>query len=54
MHTKKSSYNQKMTHSATECQAMSAVFVLNEQECQAIKHELHHYEDARAVSIEAL
>ncbi len=29
-------------------------FVLNAEEYQAIEHEKHHYEDARAASIEAL
>ncbi|HAI07438.1 MAG TPA: NADH-quinone oxidoreductase subunit E, partial [Pantoea sp.] len=30
------------------------VFVLSAEEHHAIEHEKHHYEDARAASIEAL
>ncbi|ACT06259.1 NADH-quinone oxidoreductase, E subunit [Dickeya chrysanthemi Ech1591] len=35
-------------------QAASDVFVLSDTERDAIEHEKHHYEDARAASIEAL
>ncbi|QOL16776.1 NADH-quinone oxidoreductase subunit NuoE [Dickeya dianthicola] len=35
-------------------QAASDIFVLSDTERDAIEHEKHHYEDARAASIEAL
>ncbi|MEI7188128.1 NADH-quinone oxidoreductase subunit NuoE [Dickeya dianthicola] len=35
-------------------QAASDIFVLSDTELDAIEHEKHHYEDARAASIEAL
>ncbi|STQ43819.1 NADH-quinone oxidoreductase subunit E [Ewingella americana] len=38
----------------SEPSAKPAAFELNDAEREAIEHEKHHYEDARAVSIEAL
>ncbi len=40
-----------MTH---QCQCKSTPFALSETEKSAIQHEMHHYEDPRAASIEAL
>lgn len=37
-----------------DSQGVNDVFVLSAEEYDAIEHEKHHYEDARAVSIEAL
>ncbi len=40
-----------MTH---ECQCQKTPFALSETEKSAIQHEMHHYEDPRAASIESL
>lgn len=37
-----------------ECQCQKSTFVLSDQAREEIQHEIHHYEDARAASIEAL
>ena len=37
-----------------QCQCQNTPFVLSDSERAAIQHEMHHYEDPRAASIEAL
>lgn len=37
-----------------QCQCQNTLFVLSDSERAAIQHEMHHYEDPRAASIEAL
>ncbi len=37
-----------------QCQSKNEPFVLSDSERTAIQHEMHHYEDPRAASIEAL
>ena len=37
-----------------QCQCQNEPFALSESELAAIQHEIHHYEDPRAATIEAL
>ena len=37
-----------------QCQCQNTPFVLSDSERAAIQHEMHHYEDPRAATIEAL
>ncbi len=37
-----------------QCQCQNEPFALSESELAAIQHEMHHYEDPRAATIEAL
>ncbi|MGX8942096.1 NADH-quinone oxidoreductase subunit NuoE [Symbiopectobacterium sp. Eva_TO] len=45
---------QQPINAAADAAPNESVFVLSDAELDAIEHEKHHYEDARAASIEAL
>ncbi|MGY3909430.1 NADH-quinone oxidoreductase subunit NuoE [Aeromonas piscicola] len=46
--------NNQTPEGQSECQGKGDGFVLSQAERDAIRHEIHHYEDPRAASIEAL